>query len=68
MGEPRTCSRRTPTNQNLQTEGIGLLSAIVFLQHYTLFHNIKIEDDKMLHYCNNMGVVKQMGWAEMTSV
>eukprot|EP00957_Ditylum_brightwellii_P167356 12740821-Ditylum_brightwellii.AAC.1 len=52
----------------LRTEGIGQLSVVVFLCHYTLFHYIRGDTDWVIQYCDNMGVVKQIQWAEMRSV
>eukprot|EP00957_Ditylum_brightwellii_P155919 11868894-Ditylum_brightwellii.AAC.1 len=44
----------------LRIEGIGLLSVVIFLCHCTLCHHIRVNMDRVIHYCDNMGVVKQI--------
>eukprot|EP00957_Ditylum_brightwellii_P198414 15120224-Ditylum_brightwellii.AAC.1 len=42
--------------ETLRTESISLLSAIIFMQLYTKYHDIPINPNKVIHSCNNMGV------------
>eukprot|EP00957_Ditylum_brightwellii_P047012 3569700-Ditylum_brightwellii.AAC.1 len=61
-----------PGNRNLtetlRTESISLLSAIIFIQLYTKWHDIPINPNKVIHSCENMGVVQRVKWTEIRSI
>eukprot|EP00957_Ditylum_brightwellii_P055746 4224034-Ditylum_brightwellii.AAC.1 len=52
----------------LQTKTIGLLWIVIFVQHYTRYYNICVDPDLLVHFCDDMGVVSQIQWAELQSV
>eukprot|EP00957_Ditylum_brightwellii_P070317 5341649-Ditylum_brightwellii.AAC.1 len=54
--------------ETLRTEGISNLLLAVFMKHYSIFHEIQINQDQTIHYCDNMGVVSHMKWKEMQSI
>eukprot|EP00957_Ditylum_brightwellii_P154139 11730248-Ditylum_brightwellii.AAC.2 len=54
--------------ETLRVESFGLLSAIVFIQLCTNYHDVAINPNKVIHSCNNMGVVQQMKWMEIISL
>eukprot|EP00957_Ditylum_brightwellii_P113987 8690371-Ditylum_brightwellii.AAC.1 len=54
--------------ETLRTGSIGLLSAIIFIQLYTKYHNILINPSKVIHSCDNMGVVQRIKWMEIRSI
>eukprot|EP00957_Ditylum_brightwellii_P121085 9235820-Ditylum_brightwellii.AAC.1 len=54
--------------ETLRTESIGLLSAIIFIKLYTKYHNTPINSNKVIHSCDNMGVVQRMKWMEVRNI
>ena len=54
--------------ETLRTESVGLLSMLVFLKHYSIFHNVTLQLEKCVHYCDNMSVVQRIHWAEQRSI
>ena len=62
-----TPGNRTLT-ETLRTESIGLLSAIIFIHLYTKYHDISINSNKIIHSCDNMGVVQRIKWMEIRSI
>eukprot|EP00957_Ditylum_brightwellii_P082199 6250295-Ditylum_brightwellii.AAC.1 len=40
--------------ETLRTEGISHLLLAVFMKHYLIFHEVRIDQDQTIHYCDNM--------------
>eukprot|EP00957_Ditylum_brightwellii_P136282 10393649-Ditylum_brightwellii.AAC.1 len=54
--------------ESLRAESIGLLSILCFLTHYVHYHNLNINNDQWIHYCNNMSEVRRIKWMNIRTV
>jgi hypothetical protein len=48
--------------ESLRTKSVGMLLMTLFLLHYSKYHNIKVTDNNLCHYCDNSTVVGRMQW------
>eukprot|EP00957_Ditylum_brightwellii_P096790 7371443-Ditylum_brightwellii.AAC.1 len=40
----------------------------IFFKRYMKYNNILFDPDQVIHYCDNMGVVKRMKWCNFCTV